>query len=153
MSSQRYSVVPSVYLIPVKNNQTVLGLRKNTPWMNNHYGMISGHVEEGETPEEAIIREAYEEAGIRITPEQLNLSLVMYRQLDRGNIDFFYTATQWDGEIKNCEPDKLGDWEWLNLDSPPANTIHYLTIALQHVAQEKPLQHVNYPSLSIKNTL
>ncbi len=140
----RYTVVPSVYLIPLKDNKTVLGVRKNTPWMNGYYAMISGHVEEGETPEEAIIREAKEEAGITITPDDLNLSLIMYRRLDRGNVDYFYTVRQWDGEIVNCEPEKLGDWEWFDLMDFPDNTIHYLTLALDHVAQELPLKHMNY---------
>ena len=140
----RYTVVPSVYLIPLKANKTVLGVRKNTPWMNGYYGMISGHVEEGETPEEAIIREAKEEAGITITPDDLKLSLMMYRQLDRGNVDYFFTVENWQGEITNCEPNKLGDWEWFGLTRVPENTIHYLTLALDHVAQDLPLKHVNY---------
>ena len=119
-------------------------MRKNTPWMNGYYAMISGHVEEGETPEEAIIREAKEEAGITITLDDLNLSLMMYRCLDRGNVDYFYTIENWQGEIKNCEPEKLGDWEWFDLMDLPDNTIHYLTLALDHVARELPLKHMNY---------
>ena len=112
--------------------------------MDGHYAMISGHVEEGETPEEAIIREAKEEAGITIASEDLSLSLMMYRQLDRGNVDYFYTVRQWGGEILNCEPEKLGDWEWFDLTKVPENTIHYLTLALDHVAQDRPLKHINY---------
>lgn len=140
----RYAVVPSVYLIPLKEGKTVLGLRKNTPWMNGHYAMISGHVEEGETPEEAIIREAQEEAGIIVDPQDLELRLMMYRRLDRGNVDYFYVVRSWQGEIFNCEPEKLGDWEWFDLRATPENTIHYLTLALDHIAEERPLSHLNY---------
>lgn len=144
MNQKRYSVVPSVYLIPLKNRRTVVGLRKNTPWMNGHYGLISGHVEEGETPEEAIIREAKEEAGITISQEDLTLRLIMYRQLDRGNVDYFYTTSNWEGEITNCEPEKLGEWEWIDLQEQPTNTIPYLTVALNHIADGKSLEHMNY---------
>ncbi|WP_010302269.1 NUDIX domain-containing protein [Candidatus Odyssella thessalonicensis] len=144
MTLERFTIVPSVYLVLLKDNKTVLGVRKNTPWMNNHYGLISGHVEKGETPEVAIIREAYEEAGITVCADHLELSLIMYRQQGRTNIDFFFVSRQWQGEIENREPEKLGDWEWIDLKSPPANTIHYLTVALDHIAAGAPLQCLNY---------
>jgi 8-oxo-dGTP diphosphatase len=44
----------------------LLALRDNKPWIPfpNHWDLIGGHVEEGETPEEAMLREVKEELDI-----------------------------------------------------------------------------------------
>ena len=46
----------------------LLALRDNKPWIPfpNHWDLIGGHVEEGETPEEALVREIKEELDIEI---------------------------------------------------------------------------------------
>jgi 8-oxo-dGTP diphosphatase len=46
----------------------LLALRDNKSWIPfpNHWDLIGGHVEEGETPEEALIREVKEELDIDI---------------------------------------------------------------------------------------
>jgi 8-oxo-dGTP diphosphatase len=46
--------------------ELLLALRDNKSWIPfpNHWDLIGGHVEEGETPEEALIREVKEELDI-----------------------------------------------------------------------------------------
>jgi 8-oxo-dGTP diphosphatase len=48
------------------NKQFLLALRDNKPGIPfpDHWDLIGGHVEEGETPEEALIREVKEELNI-----------------------------------------------------------------------------------------
>ena len=147
MVKERFKVVPSVYLIPIHDHKTLLGCRTNTGWMDGHYGLVSGHVEAGETPEEAMIREAQEECGIILKSSSLILSSIMYRQVDRTNVDFFYTCQNWDGTIQNTEPDCCLGWEWFSFDQLPENTIDYLRIALNHAQKGKPLQLVNYQGI------
>jgi len=54
--------------IILKNDKRefLLALRDNKPWIPfpNHWDLIGGHVEEGETPEEALVREVKEELDI-----------------------------------------------------------------------------------------
>ena len=51
------------------NGEFLLALRDNKSWIPfpNHWDLIGGHVEEGETPEEALIREVKEELDIVLT--------------------------------------------------------------------------------------
>ena len=46
--------------------EILLALRDNKSWIPfpNHWDLIGGHVEEGETPEEALVREVKEELNI-----------------------------------------------------------------------------------------
>jgi 8-oxo-dGTP diphosphatase len=48
------------------NGEFLLALRDNKPGIPfpNHWDLIGGHVEEGETPEEALVREVKEELDI-----------------------------------------------------------------------------------------
>jgi 8-oxo-dGTP diphosphatase len=54
--------------IILENNkgEFLLALRDNKSWIPfpNHWDLIGGHVEEGETPEEALVREVKEELDI-----------------------------------------------------------------------------------------
>jgi 8-oxo-dGTP diphosphatase len=77
-----------------ENGEFLLALRDNKPGIPfpNHWDLIGGHVEEGETPEEALIREFKEE---------LNLDLKEYKFYKKyecltgdayENIKYIYTG-------------------------------------------------------------
>lgn len=128
----RFTAVPSVYVIFKKETLILLGTRQNTGWMDGWYGLVSGHTEEGETITNSVIREALEETGVTIQPDQLKLSSIFYRKMNRANIDFFFICEQWQGDIQNREPHKCLRWEWFDKNSLPDNTIDYLKVAIHH---------------------
>lgn len=75
---------------------------------------VGGGIEPGETPEQGLLREVFEETGLHLT---------RYRR--RGVIDFvsdtwedeqmhLYTADAWTGELIECDE---GDLEWVNKDA------------------------------------
>lgn len=48
-------------------NDEVLIIQKADPAYKKKYSVIAGHVEEGETIEEALLREVYEESGLNVS--------------------------------------------------------------------------------------
>ncbi len=47
----------------LKNQSILMSLRKDTGYMDGFYSLCAGHVDEGETVLEAMVREAREEIG------------------------------------------------------------------------------------------
>ena len=128
---ERYKIIPSVYLILIDNNKTLLSRRFQTGFEDGNYGLTSGHAEEKETMREALSREVSEEIGININPLDLIYSLTMHRSCgDHERIDFFFTADKYEGEIKNMEPNKCDDLSWFPVDQLPENTIPYIRKAI-----------------------
>ena len=108
----RNKAVPAAYILLEKDGKVLLGRRCNTGYQDGKYQVPAGHVEEGELPSEAIIREAKEEINADIVLVDLKLVHVSYRPKhdDSGDrVDFFFRAERWNGEIKNMEPRLLAD--------------------------------------------
>lgn len=134
MVKERFKVVPSGYLIAIKNGKVALLKRANTGFEDGNYGLIAGHTEEGETPVQGMIREAQEEAGIEIDPNDTKLVHVIYRKgAADTRVDFFFIAQKWTGEITNTEPHKCESIDWFPLGSYPDNTIEYIKQALEQI--------------------
>lgn len=71
---------------------------------------IGGHFEEGESPEECLLREAYEETGLKLTSWKFR-GIVTFTQKDYGTEYMcLYTADGFTGEVKDCDEGVL---EWV----------------------------------------
>lgn len=74
---------------------------------------IGGHLEENESPEECIRREAMEEAGIQLHDLRLR-GIITFILPDWGNeLTFLYTAKTGAASLKTCEE---GILEWIPID-------------------------------------
>jgi len=140
MKAIRHQNIPASYLTLVKDNEILLLRRFNTGYEDGKYSMIAGHVDQGETFTECIIREAKEEAGIQLKAEDLRIAHVMHRnsQTTESNerIDVFFVAERWDGEIINKEPHKCDDLSWFNLNELPENIIPYIEHVINCIIDE-----------------
>ncbi|MBB65061.1 MAG: hypothetical protein CMO81_08350 [Waddliaceae bacterium] len=125
----------STYLILRKENQVLLSLRKNTGYMDGFYGLVSGHVDEGEGAGAGMVREAAEEAGIAVLEEDLRLVHTMHRRTTRNNIDLFYECWNWEKEITNKEPHKCEKLQFFPIDQMPSNTIDYIADGVRMVEE------------------
>jgi 8-oxo-dGTP diphosphatase len=81
---------------------------------------LGGKFEAGESPEDCVIREVYEESGLEIVNPKLRG--VMTFPSDFNNEDwyvFLFTATEFTGEIKPCKEGELVWVEKNNLENIP----------------------------------
>jgi 8-oxo-dGTP diphosphatase len=129
--------IPASYLLLENGNKILLLRRFNTGYEDGNYSLIAGHVEANESFTQCIMREAKEEAGISIEPEDLEVAHVMHRDsgLAENNerIDVFFRATKWVGAIKNIEPHKCDDLSWFHLEELSTNIIPYVRQAISKI--------------------
>ena len=131
MTKERFKIVPSVYLILIKDNKILLSRRYNTGYFDNYYSFPAGHLDGGETLKQAMIRETSEEIGIPLGLDDLELVHVMNRKITNNErVDFFFTVKQWRGEPKIMETDKCDALDWFELDKLPENIIPYIKQAI-----------------------
>lgn len=110
--------------------------KKENDVNKNKYIGIGGRFEAGESPEECLLREVYEEVGVRLTGFRFRGTVTFLSVSGKDEIFyiFFFTADGYSGEIGDCdegelywvETDKIGEldiwegdhlvWKWLNAD-------------------------------------
>lgn len=131
------------YVIVRKGNKVAFVMRANTSWMNEFYGLPSGKVEKGESYTDAAIRETKEEIGIELTPEDLEMILIVHRNEPSSNaaewVDVFFEAKSWKGEPVNAEPDIHSSLDWLDVDHLPDNVIPSVRYSLEELKKGEDL--------------
>ena len=139
MTKERFKLVPASYLVLIKDNKILLLRRYNTGYEDGNYSMIAGHLDGDETFIQAIIREAREEAGLEVSPDNLEVIHVMHRKKETTHerIDIFIQAKEWRGEIKNLEPKKCDDLSWFDMDNLPGNVIPYVKHAIECIRERR----------------
>lgn len=139
MKRERNKAVPAVYLILERDDGCILLMRRcNTGYQDGNYNLPSGHVEDGELPVEAMIREAKEEIGIDLMREDLHFMHISYRPKhdETGNrVDIFFHAMQWSGEVRNVELHKCNDLKWTHSNALPVNMTPHVRQIIGYVRQ------------------
>lgn len=125
------------YVLLEKDGKIAFVLRANTSWMNNYYGLPSGKVEKNESYTAAAAREALEEVGVTVQPEDLTFVHVMHRQEGLDWVDVYFKAEKWQGEVVNAEPDVHSELVWLDPQNLPENTIPSVRYALEQIQAGK----------------
>lgn len=87
----------------------------------------SGKLDAGESLVDAAVREAEEEVGVLIDPDQLRHvhTLHVNGSGPEPRLGVFFEARHWIGNPVNCEPEKCSAVRWFSLDDLPANLIAY----------------------------
>lgn len=147
MSHTPHALIAS-YIVLIKDECVLLQRRFQTGWMDGFYSLPAGHVEDGETFTDALIREVAEEIGITLSRDTVKVSHIMHRKAENTieYIDVFYTTVSWEGEPRICEPEKCDDLSWHPLRSLPENTIPYVREALENIQAKEFYSEVGWQS-------
>ncbi|MGW1228092.1 methyltransferase domain-containing protein, partial [Streptomyces sp. NPDC002530] len=130
---RRHTEVVDVHLLLRRGPDVLLARRSGTGYADGLLHAPSGHVEDGEDVREAMIREAAEEIGVALAPEDLRVALVMQHRGPGGHPRtgwFFEAAYDPDRPPSNREPDKCSELGWFPLDALPDDMVAYCRAGL-----------------------
>ncbi|MCT2589521.1 NUDIX domain-containing protein [Streptomyces sp. N2-109] len=129
-----------VMIILERGGRILLAERANTGYSDGWLNLPSGKVEVGECVTEAAVREAREEVGVRIAPDELRAVHVMHFRNPEGQerVGWFFATAQWEGEPFNAEPHKCAGLSWHPADRLPAGTILYNALGVAHYLKGDP---------------
>ena len=74
---------------------------------------IGGKFEDGESPDECLLREAREETGLTLTAWQCRGVVTFLSEGEDGEYMYLFTADGFEGELKECDE---GDLQWVSRD-------------------------------------
>ncbi len=140
MSKDRFTLPVAVFLVLKKEDKVLLMRRANTGWCDGCFDLIAGHIDGDESLTTAVIREASEEMGIELAPENTHFAHLLHIKFSDGKEYFnpIFTADTWSGEPHIMEPDKCDLLEWFSLDSPPENLTPSARLGLKALASGAP---------------
>ncbi len=137
--TDRFKLIPAVYLILRRNDDVLLLRRAHTGYQDGKYSLIAGHLEGDELATSAIVREAKEEAGITIDPTDLTFVHLGHRltrnQPGQERVDIFFEASNWRGDIQNQEPNKCDDLSWYPRGKLPTNMVPFVRRVFEDIAR------------------
>ena len=110
--------------------QVLLG-RRTGSYGTGLWGLPGGHAEDTETLAQAAARETLEEVGLTVDAQALTL-LGMSRYVDAGvrGADFFFLATDWQGEARAVS--ECSEVGWFDPFQLPADALPWLAGTLEH---------------------
>jgi 8-oxo-dGTP diphosphatase len=122
----------TIHLFFFRGDQVLLLRRFQTGYMDGYFSIPAGHLDGEEPVRMAGVREAREEIGVRIEPQDMTFAGVFHRHSDDERVDFFFHVQKWEGEPFNAEPGKCDDLRWIAFDRLPENTIPYVRQAIKN---------------------
>ena len=126
----------------LENRKVVLQYRSPERYKKwSGYAFPGGHIEEGESLVESVIREVYEETGLTIADPKL--VAVKDWEPDEGGryIVFCYKATEFTGQLRSSEE---GEVSWVEKDQLEKLDLSYDMLPLLEVMEDPDLSEYYY---------
>ncbi|MBN2651196.1 MAG: NUDIX domain-containing protein [Spirochaetales bacterium] len=115
--SERAKFKGVVNLIIKQGEDILLFYRTDGFFRGGWWVIPAGHIEQGETATECAIREAKEELGIDVKPEDAEFAHVVSNLASKTEgFDFFFIIKKFSGEIRNLEGDKCAKMKFVSPD-------------------------------------
>jgi SAM-dependent methyltransferase len=126
---RRHMEIVDVHLFLLRGGDVLLSRRAGTGYADGLLHAPSGHLEDGEDVRSGMIREAREEIGVDLAPDELDAVLVMQHKAPDGRprIGWFFVSRLAAGaaEPANQEPDKCSELGWYPLAQLPDDMVAY----------------------------
>lgn len=143
MSRATSTILTNLCLIEdTSTNKVVLQYRSPERYKKwSGYAFPGGHIEEGESIAESVIREVYEETGLTIADPKL--VAVKDWEPDEGGryIVFCYKATRFSGQLRSSEE---GEVSWVEKDQLEKLDLSYDMLPLLEVMEDPDLSEFYY---------
>ena len=125
----------SVYLV-IKNDkgEILLQRRQGTKLWPGFLALPAGHIDEKENAYEAVIREAREELGIKISKANILDTFVVNRRNKSlmPYYDIYFEIDTYDGKIQINEPEKCSELLWSDINNLPDDMIDFEIEAIKN---------------------
>ena len=133
---ERFKIIPEVFLLLTQDEKVLLSRRFQTGYEDGNYGLPAGHGEYGETMREGTTREAQEEIGITIDPNDLGFAITQHRWCpdpdnNHARIGFYFVPKKFAGTPHNTEPEKCDDLQFFSLDNLPSNMVPHMRAVIE----------------------
>jgi ADP-ribose pyrophosphatase YjhB (NUDIX family) len=126
---ERFKIPVGIFIMLRQDDKVLLQLRQNCSF-SGFWGVVGGHLDGNEQVISAAIREAKEEIGVDIHPDDLILKTICHSNKGEEYLQFYFECCKWSGDIKNKEPNKCERLEWYEWNNTPNNTCPYLKEAI-----------------------
>jgi 8-oxo-dGTP pyrophosphatase MutT (NUDIX family) len=123
-----------VHVLLVREDKILLTQRRDSnPLFDEQWHVASGKLEAGESVIAAVIREADEEIGVLIEPDDLRCvhTIHVNGSGPEPRLGLFFVTERWIGDPSNREPDKCAAVRWFALDRLPARLIPYTAAGIR----------------------
>lgn len=142
---QLFLIVPS--LLIVRDSKILLLKRgEKTIYHPGHWHCPTGMMEAGETPQETIIRETFEEVGLRVNPE-LGTTILAKRPFHprwQFQVWMLFVTQGVTNEPINKEPDKHPLMDWFDPENLPTPIIPMVKDAIKQWLKNKTYGEFDY---------
>lgn len=129
-------------LILVKEDKVVLLLQ--TTKQGGKYTLVGGRVEQYEFVREALVRECFEEIGIKLLVKHLALVHVLHKKKNGENtVTLYFKASNWSGIMQNKEPKKFEGVNWFAINNLPSNTSPTTRHVIKKILSKKTYSEFN----------
>lgn len=117
-----------VHVLLVRDSEVLLSQRRDSnPQFNGRWHLPSGKLDAGESVLDAAVREAEEEVGVLIDPQDLRHVHTVHvaGSGPEPRLGLFFETRLWIGEPANREPDKCSAIAWFPFAALPDPLIEY----------------------------
>jgi 8-oxo-dGTP diphosphatase len=140
MSNELEPVRVGCTIIVHRHGRVLLGERgESCETAKNLYAYPGGRMDYGETPEDGILRELFEETGLRGKKEDLKFFRYcneFFPEQGKHYVSLVFIMELKEGEPVTTEPDKCKGWEWIEVDHLPENMFEPARESLMMAAYE-----------------